>query len=150
MTLEELVAARIETMYHDQSLGCAHATLKILAEALDTELSRQVYDSSVGMLGGGGHYGAQCGLVQGALMFAGVLGARQGLDEETLDKHCFDLLAGAERELGSLVCREIRPEGFAEDNPPNICEPRSVTSIVWVARFFADRFQLPLALPGRR
>jgi hypothetical protein len=150
VTLEELVAARIESMYHDQSLGCAHATLRILAEVFDIELSPQVYDSSVGMLGGGGHYGAQCGLVQGALMFTGILGARGGLDEETLDKHCFDLLAGATRELGSLVCREIRPEGFADDNPSYICEPRSVESIVWAARFLADRFQLPLSVPERR
>ena len=147
MTLEELVATRVENMYHDLDLSCAHTTLKILAEVFDTEVSQQVYDSSSGMLGGGGYYGAQCGLVQGGVMFIGILGSRHRLDKETLSQHCFDYSAQAEKELGSLLCREIRPEGFADDNPPNLCEPRTVQSIVSAARFIADRFGLPFTLP---
>ncbi len=148
MTLEELVAARVEAMYHDDDLSCVHATLKILGEVFAVEVSPQTFDASSGMFGGGGNYGAQCGLVQGAVMFVGILGAGREMDTETLGRHCFDLSERLEGELGSLVCREIRPEGFADDNPPNLCEPRSVQSIVSTARFLAERFDLPLALPG--
>ena len=147
MTLEELVEARVERMYNDLDYGCAHTTLKTLAEVFDIEVSQQIYDSSSGMLGGGGYYGAQCGLVQGGIMFIGILGARHGFDKETLSQNCFDFSARAEKELGSLLCREIRPEGFADDNPPNLCKSRTVQSIVSTTRFIADRFGLPLKLP---
>ncbi len=147
MTLEQLVAARVRVYYGGHDLSCIHATLKVLAEVFDTEVSPQTYDSSSGMFGGGGNYGAQCGLVQGVIMFIGILCARHRLDKETLGKLCFDYSALAEKELGSLLCREIRPEGFTEDNPPDLCEPRTVQSIVSAARFIADRFRLPLNLP---
>ena len=130
-------------MYHDHDLSCVHAVLKILGEVFDVEVSRQTFDASSGMFGGGGNYGAQCGLVQGAVMFVGILGSHRGMDKETLGTLCFDLSARIEKELGSLVCREIRPEGFADENPPHLCEPRSVQSIVSTTRFIADRFQLP-------
>jgi len=147
MTLEELVAARVKKMYHDLDLSCVHTTLKILAEVFNTEVSQQTYDSSSGMLGGGGYYGAQCGLVQGGIMFIGILGARYRLDKDTVSQHCFDYSAQAEKELESLLCREIRPEGFADDNPQNLCEPRTNQSIVSAAQFIADRFGLPFNLP---
>lgn len=146
MTLEELVTKRVENMYHDLDLSCVHTTLRILSEVFDTGLSQQIYDASAGMLGGGGCYGGQCGLVQGGIMFIGVLSAGQGHDKKTLEKNCFDYSAQADKELGSLLCREIRPEGFADDNPPNLCEPRTVQSIVSTARFVADRFGLEMTL----
>ncbi len=147
MTLEELVAARVENMYHDLDDSCVHTTLKILAEVFDTEVAQQTYDSSAGMLGGGGLYGGQCGLIQGGVLFIGILSANHGLDKDTLKQHCFDYSEQSAKELGSLLCREIRPEGFADDNPDNLCEPRTVESIVSTARFIADRFKLPLHLP---
>jgi hypothetical protein len=147
MTLEELVATRVERMYHDDDISCVHATLKILSEVFETKVAQQTYDSSWGMAGGGGSYGGQCGLIQGGIMFIGILGTNRGLDQDTLTQHCYDYSALAEKELGSLLCREIRPEGFAEDNPPDLCEPRTVQSIISTARFIAERFRLPLNLP---
>jgi len=146
VTLEELVTARVENMYHDQELSCVHAVLKILAELFDIEVTEQIFAASAGMYGGGGEYGAQCGLVQGGILFLGLLGSRRGMDREAIGKSCHALSAQAEAELGSLLCREVRPEGFAEDNPPHLCEPRTVQSIVSTARFLADRFGLSLRL----
>jgi hypothetical protein len=147
MTLEELVAVRVEHMFHDLDLSCVHTTLKILSEVYETEVGQQIYDASAPMAGGGGCYGGQCGLIQGGVMFIGILSTQRGLDKEACDKHAFDYSAQSEKELGSLLCREIRPEGFADDNPPNLCEPRTVTSIVSTARFIADRFGLVPKLP---
>ncbi len=149
MTLDELVATRVRVMYREEDLNCAHVTLGILSEALDTEVTRQVFDSASGMPGGAGFYGAQCGLIQGAIMFIGILGRRRECSEEAIAQTCHDCVAEFEKKLGSLICREIRPEGFAEDNPPHLCEPRTIESIAWAARFISTSFGLPLPLPDR-
>jgi hypothetical protein len=148
MTLEQLVAARVENMYHDLDLSCVHTTLHILEEVFDTPIAPETYDSCAGMLGGGGLYGGQCGLIQGGIIFISLLCARRGLDKDTLTQHCYDYSARSVKELGSLLCREIRPEGFSDDNPPNLCEPRTVQNIIATVRFVADRFDLPIRLPG--
>jgi hypothetical protein len=147
MTLEQLVAARVENMYHDLDLSCVHTTLRILEEVFDTPIAPETYDASAGMLGGGGCFGGQCGLIQGGIIFISLLCARGGLDEDTLKQHCYDYSALTVKELGSLLCREIRPEGFSDDNPPNLCEPRTVQNITATVRFVADRFNLPIRLP---
>lgn len=146
MTLEELVAKRIDVYYGEPKLSCVHAMLKILAEVFQVDVSREIYDASAGMAGGGGRFGGQCGLIQGGILFIGIVSARLAVDQDTLKQHCFDYSALAEKELGSLLCREIRPEGFAEGNPPDLCKPRTIQSIVSTSKFIADRFGLPLNL----
>lgn len=147
MTLEDLVRKRIEHYYHDLDLSCVHSTLKVLSEVFEVELSQETYDTSAGMAGGGGLYGGQCGLIQGGVMFIGILGVRHRLDKETLEKHCYDYMEQSRKTLGSLLCKKIRPEGFKDDNPPNLCEPRTVESIIATTRFIAERFGREINLP---
>jgi len=103
--------------------------LKILGEVFGIDVHPQVYNCAVGMHGAG-NYGAQCGLVEGALMFLGLRYAKQKGAEETAAL-CKKLAAEFEEHFGSLLCRELRPEGFKKENPPHLCEPFSVKAIIF-------------------
>ena len=122
MNTQELIQARVHTYYRRDKLNCATATLKILSERFDLELHDQVIDASAGMHGAG-LYRAQCGLVEGALMFLGILGKTRGFTKEQVIQACHDYARHFEARFGSLSCRVLRPEGFHPDQAPHICEP---------------------------
>jgi len=121
LDLEKLVNQKVEKYYWDEDLNCAITMLKILAEILNIDLSSQVIDAAIGMHGAG-MFGAQCGLVEGSLMFIGILGKQKGLPEEDIVDICYNFAFEFERYFGSLSCRDLRPEGFKSDNPPHLCE----------------------------
>jgi C_GCAxxG_C_C family probable redox protein len=129
------VTQRIHTYYWRDDLNCATATLKILAEWLEVSLSPQVLDAALGMHGAG-EYGAQCGLVEGGLMFLGIYGRRQGLADAKLVSLCQAFARGFEKRFGSLLCRELRPEGFGAENPPHLCEALSCRALAYDIHFF--------------
>ena len=104
-------------------------------------ISSQVMDAALGMWGAGGHR-AQCGLVEGALMFIGALGSHRGSNRDQISDLCKSFARGFEKKFGSLICRELRPQGFAPDNPPHICEDLSKRAVRYTTRFLADAFQL--------
>jgi len=72
-----LVQQRVHEYYWRDDANCATTTLKILSETLAVEVCDQVIDAALGMHGAGG-YRAQCGLVEGALMFLGIAGRHGG------------------------------------------------------------------------
>jgi hypothetical protein len=106
----------------------------VLSEVYDVALGDQVLAAAVGMHGAGG-YRAQCGLVEGALMFIGVIGQEQGLAEDAIVQACYDYGERFETRFGSLVCRDLRPEGFGPDNPPHLCEPLTRDAISFDIQF---------------
>lgn len=71
---------------------------------------------------GAGKYGAQCGLVEGALMFMGIWGRHNRMEDHCIIDGCRDFAGKFEARFGSLLCRELRPEGFGRENPPHLCE----------------------------
>ena len=73
MDEKEIIHRRVHDYYWKDDINCAKTTLKILAEIFEVPLKDQVLDSATG-LHGAGRYDAQCGLVEGALMFTGILG----------------------------------------------------------------------------
>ena len=95
-------------------------------------------DAALGMYGAGG-YRAQCGLVEGPLMFIGVYGKKLGLSDGAIGQLCKEFAAEFEEKFSSLVCRELRPEGFHPDNPPHLCEPLTVEAIEFQYRFIAAK-----------
>lgn len=129
---------RVEEYYHQHDFNCATTTLRILAEHTGIDLSRQVIDAAVGMHGAGG-YGAQCGLVEGSLMFLGILGRERQLADERIAELCHRFAANFATTFSSLLCRELRPEGFADDQPPHLCEGLSRRAIAFSVGF-VDRF----------
>ncbi|MBT8763176.1 C_GCAxxG_C_C family protein [Desulfohalobiaceae bacterium Ax17] len=121
MDKSTFVKERVHVYYWDYDLNCATTTLKTLSEFFDVELNSQVIDAAIGMHGAGG-YQAQCGLVEGALMFVGILGRAKGIPDKEIISFCKKLAGEFEKNFGSLLCKILRPEGFHPDNPPHLCE----------------------------
>ena len=121
MNTEELVHRRVADYYWRDDINCATTSLKILSEIFGVNLSDQVIDAAVGMHGAG-EYGAQCGLVEGALMFLGISGRRQHISDEAIIHACKSYAEQFEKRFRSLTCAALRPEGFDPGNPPHLCE----------------------------
>jgi hypothetical protein len=141
MDWQHYIDQEVHRHYWDHDNTCAFTTLSIVSGLFDIPLQSQVMDAALGMWGAGGHR-AQCGLVEGALMLIGVLGSHRGLDRDQISSLCRNFARGFEENFGSLICRELRPEGFATDNPPHICEDLSRRAVRFTTRFIADAFQL--------
>lgn len=134
--MEEFINSKVHDYYWNDDLNCAETTLKTLSEIFHVELEPQVLDAAVGLHGAGG-YGAQCGLVEGSLMFIGILGKQKELGKERIIELCFTFANRFERRFKSLRCKELRIEGFNSDNPPHLCEGRTKEAIKFSAEFIS-------------
>ena len=121
MEVHQLVNQRVHTYYWGDDYNCATTMLKTLAELFGIDLNPQVIQAATGLHGAGG-FGAQCGLVEGSLMFIGILGHARGWDETDIIKKCYDFAAAFTEAFQSLNCALLRPQGFKPDNPPHLCE----------------------------
>jgi C_GCAxxG_C_C family probable redox protein len=138
MTTEELVRDRVHKYYWEDDINCATTTLRILSEVFATRLSDQVIDSAIG-LHGAGEFGAQCGLVEGTLMFLGIIGRSEGIPDENTVESCQDFARQFETRFGSLQCKVLRPQGFKPDNPPHLCEGITKEAVVFGIDFVSER-----------
>ena len=132
------IKERVRTYYRTYDFNCAVTTLKILAEVFSIDLSNQVIAAATGMHGAG-KYGAQCGLVEGTLMFIGIIGKEQGMTRETITDQCRMFARQFEQRFGSLSCSILRPQGFKEEAPPHLCEPLSFDTVEF-SKDFMVRF----------
>ena len=128
METRRFVKTNVARHYWDEDLNCAVTTLKILSKVFSLPLDKQVIDAATA-LPGAGQYGAQCGLVSGAIMFMGILGRERGASDDTIVKACHAFSERFESEFKSHLCRILRPEGFHPDNPPHLCEPLTCKAI---------------------
>ncbi|MGB3209397.1 MAG: C-GCAxxG-C-C family protein [Desulforhopalus sp.] len=131
------VVERVFECYWTDDINCATTTLRILSEFFEIELSSQVIDAAVGMHGAG-KYGAQCGLVEGSLMFLGIFGRLNNLSDDRTTESCKEFAKEFECKFGSLQCSIIRPERFHPDNPPHICEPLTCKAVEFSINFISD------------
>lgn len=136
--MQELIKTRVHSYYWNDDLNCATTMLKILAELFQVELQPQLIDSAVGMHGAGA-FGAQCGLVEGGLLFIGILGARQKLGKEKTIALCYEFAADFEQRFKSLRCKELRPQGFRAEDPPHLCEGKTRIAVTFAAKFMAEK-----------
>lgn len=140
----DFIKKRVHDYYWEKDFNCAVVTLKNLAEYFDVSLSSQVLDSAMGMHGAG-KYGAQCGLVEGVLLFLGIYGRHKKLEDEDTVNLCRLFAEQFEKHFSSLECRILRPEGFTPENPPHLCE-----SLTCRANEFAIEFVIQSGLGERR
>jgi hypothetical protein len=126
--MNDFVRTRVQRSYWDKDLNCASTSLLIMAEYFAVELDLQVLDAAVGMHGAGG-YRAQCGLVEGSLMFIGIIGRTRLIDESEVISFCRRYAGQFEKRFSSLQCKELRPGGFNSADPPHLCEGLTVDSI---------------------
>ncbi|WP_456387409.1 C-GCAxxG-C-C family (seleno)protein [Desulfolithobacter sp.] len=134
--IERWVSPRVARCYWDRDLNCTPTSLLILAEAFEVELADQVLAAAIGMHGAG-RYGAQCGLVEGGLLFAGILGRKQGLTNRDIALTCHRFAETFEKKFSSLRCARLRPGGFRANDPPHLCEPLTVRAIAHCIDFLA-------------
>ncbi|HPI97449.1 MAG TPA: C-GCAxxG-C-C family protein [Synergistales bacterium] len=134
--MDGLIRERVHSYYWNDDINCAETTLKVLSEIFDLPLNPQVIHAASGMHGAG-KYGVQCGLVEGTLMFIGILGNQAGMGVSEIERLCHDYALSFEEVFGSLSCRVLRPEGFKPTNPPHLCEDLTCRSISFSVQFLA-------------
>ncbi len=128
------IAERVHELYWDKDYNCAKTMLLCLGEAFDVRLEVQTLQAATGMHGAG-RFRAQCGLVEGALMFIGILGAAYGLSNKETASHCYRFAEAFTARFDSLVCRDLRPGGFQPSDPPHACESLTVEAVQFAVDF---------------
>ena len=128
---------RVKEYYWKYDLNCATTNLKILSEVFSIPLSDQIIHAAIGMHGAG-KYGAQCGLVEGTLMFLGIIGKEYHLKEETIVDQCREYAKQFENVFHTLSCSTLRPEGFNKNNPPHLCEKLTCSAIEFNKKFVSQ------------
>ena len=134
MQTQAFIQSRVARYYWRDDINCATTTLKILSEYFEVPLADQVIDGAIGMHGAG-EYGAQCGLVEGTLMFMGIVGRSRVIPDETIIAACQDFAAAFENRFNSLSCAVLRPEGFDPENPPHLCEAFTCEAVAFTVDF---------------
>jgi C_GCAxxG_C_C family probable redox protein len=124
----DLIKERVHHYYWKEDLNCATTALRVLSEIFEVNLCSQVIDAATG-LPGGGKFGAQCGLVDGPLMFIGILGKERGIENEKIANCCYNFSKEFQQNFGSLICKDLRPQGFKPENPPHLCEELTNSAI---------------------
>lgn len=137
---DDYIASRVYACYWDEDVNCAMTMLKILSELFRVPLEKQILHAAVGMHGAGA-YGAQCGLVEGSLMFIGVIGKVKNKQDTEIIKLCHDFARGFEEHFASLSCKILRPQGFSPDNPPHLCEPLTREAVKFTAGYLRANFR---------
>ena len=105
-------------------------TLKLLAEVHHVKLEDQVLKAALGM-NGSGRYGAQCGLVEGMIMFLGIWGDLKGYSYGRIQMICNLYAEKFEKTFGSLTCGRLRPEAEATaEDPAHACRELKVKALL--------------------
>jgi C_GCAxxG_C_C family probable redox protein len=136
--VKELIDSRVHGYYWGQDYNCAVTTLKVLSEIFSIEIHPQVVDSAIGMHGAGG-FGAQCGLVEGSLLFIGILGNDKGMRGDRIVALCHEFASAFQQQFGSIQCKELRPQGFGPENPPHLCEAKTAMAIKFSAEYIGGK-----------
>ena len=130
--------ATIQKMVHDcywtHDTNCAGTTLTVLSALHNLPLNTQVMQASIGMHGAG-KFRAQCGLVEGTLMFLGLHGTAQGKTPEAITDDCFEFASAFTERFGSLSCKVLRPGGFTKNDAPHQCEGLTVEALTFASAF---------------
>ena len=131
------IREKVHGLYWDADENCARTVLRILSDLFAVPVEKQTLDAAVGLHGAGG-YRAQCGLVEGSLMFIGIAAAETSLDSGIAVSLCRRFADIFEHRFGSLACAVLRPEGISPDNPPHLCENLTCRAVRFSYDFVKD------------
>lgn len=115
-------------MYWEHDINCARTALICLCELFNVNLEKQTLNAAIGLHGAGG-YRAQCGLVEGALMFIGIYFSQKGKCDSDIAELCYQYADEFTESYSSLKCYDLRPNGFSENDPPHACEKLTAEAI---------------------
>jgi len=128
----------VHELYWEHDINCARTMLICLGEAHHVALERQTLNSAIGLHGAGG-FRAQCGLVEGALMFIGIFFSGRGKSESEIASLCRQFAEEFTKKFGSLRCFDLRPNGFTENDPPHACEELTCAAVEFADGFISSR-----------
>jgi len=135
-SIESFVADRVQEYAWKQDLNCAQTTLLVLSEKFELKLSPQIINGSSG-LNGAGQYQAQCGLVEGALIFIGIYLHSQKKEKQEIQTMCKTFAQSFESKFGSLSCSRLRPNGFNLTDPPHLCSDLTEQTLLFAIDFIS-------------
>lgn len=130
---------RVHELYWDDDINCARTVIICLSELFEIAIEQQTIWSAVGLHGAGG-YRAQCGLVEGTLMFMGIYLHAMEKTEDEIVYACYDFASTFEKTFGSLRCLELRPTGFSESDPPHMCENLTCKGIEFAYQYILGAY----------
>ncbi len=128
------IAKEVKELYWKHDINCARTMMMTLSKCMNFRLEEQLLAAGIGMHGAGG-YRAQCGLVEGSLMFIAVYLNAAGKTDSEISDICYDFADKYKAEFSSLSCYDLRPGGFNEDDPPHLCEKLTGDSIMFTYNF---------------
>lgn len=120
--------------YWKEDINCATTMLRTLAKHFTIDLHPQIINAALGLHGAGG-FGAQCGLVEGGLIFIGIYGKKFQRSNDEIVRHCYMYAKAFEEHFKSLSCKILRPQGFHPTNPLHLCESLTVNAIEFTIKF---------------
>ena len=135
--MREAIAKRVHELYWEADVNCARAALICLSECFAITIEPQTFQAAAGLHGAGG-YRAQCGLVEGTLMFIGVYLHTLGKTDGETAAVCCEFASAFEQAFGSLRCRELRPTGFSAQDPPHMCENLTCRAIGFAYQYMLE------------
>lgn len=135
-------AQRVHDYYWIRDWNCARTMLSCLGETFGVAIALQTLQAATGMHGAG-KFRAQCGLVEGALMGIGIIGAESGKSDKDIESLCRGFAEVFTARFGSLLCRDLRPGGFRPSDPPHACEHLTVEAVSLAERYLKDAGFLP-------
>lgn len=133
----DLIENKVHEYYWTHDINCATTTLKFLTQIFGLKLEQQVIDSAIGLHGAGG-FGAQCGLVEGGLLFIGILGHNKNMPKDKIVAICYKFAETFQKHFGSLKCSDLRPNRNGE----HLCENLTVQAIDFSYNFIKNEFML--------
>ena len=99
--MKEYIINRVHELYWNDDINCARTTIICLSELFETAVEPQTIWSAVGLHGAGG-YRAQCGLVEGALMFMGIYLHVLEKPEDEIVSACYNFASAFDKTFSSL------------------------------------------------
>lgn len=135
--MKEYIKKRVHELYWNDDINCARTTIICLRELFKVSIEPQTLWSAVGLHGAGG-YRAQCGLVEGTLMFIGIYLHMLGKTEDEIVSACYHFASAFDKTFGSLRCFALRPEGFSENDPPHRCENLTCDAIAFAYQYLLE------------
>ncbi|MEZ5360681.1 MAG: C-GCAxxG-C-C family protein [Candidatus Zixiibacteriota bacterium] len=137
MNNKDFIEEKINLYFCTLDHNCAETVLEMLSEKFDFPLDKQVIYAAAAH-NGLGQYRAQCGLITGAVMFIGIVAQSQGRDKDYINAITYGLAEIFDKSFGALDCRTLRPAGFKEDNPPNICKPLAIDALALIIDYIEN------------
>ncbi len=136
--LEEKIKELVHKYYWEMDINCARTTVNCLGCLFDVTINPQTLNAAIGLHGAGG-FRAQCGLVEGSLMFLGIYYSHKGKTDAEISSICYQFADVFMNYFSSLKCYDLRPNGFSEADPPHACESLTVKAITFTYNFIQCR-----------